>query len=206
MNKLVVGLGNPGRRYADTRHNVGFRVLDELERRAIRGGSGGITGERRTRFEAEQRDLEIDGCRVLLVWPQTFMNLSGGSVQATRDFFKLANTDVLVVCDDMSLPLGRMRFRSGGSSGGQKGLADILMRLGTEQIPRLRLGIGPSQPQQAVDYVLGRFTADERPRMEKMVSRAADAVGDWVKFGIEKCMNRYNGTDASTEDGTADGR
>jgi PTH1 family peptidyl-tRNA hydrolase len=124
-------------------------------------------------------------------------------VQATRDFFKLENSDLLVVCDDMNLPLGRMRIRGGGSSGGQKGLADILTRLGSEQVPRLRLGIGASQPQQAVDYVLGRFTTEERPIKEKMIKRAADAVAHWVKFGIEKCMNRYNGIDNDTENGPA---
>src|SRR5262245_27422045 len=133
--KLVVGLGNPGRKYVGTRHNIGFAVLDELRRR---GGSL----RPRAAFEAEVVEFHLAGVKTLLAWPQTFMNLSGSSVLGLRDFYKLPNEDLLIVCDDLNLPLGKLRLRGSGSSGGQKGLDDILRRLSSDAVPRLRIGIG----------------------------------------------------------------
>ena len=185
--KLVVGLGNPGRKYQGTRHNVGFAVLDELARRRN-------AARPKTNFQGEISEAEIGGQRVLLLWPQTFMNLSGSSVLAARDFYKIEDADLLVVCDDFNLPLGKLRFRSEGSSGGQNGLGDIIDRLGTEDVPRLRFGVGPVAANwDAADFVLSRFGKEELETVEEMVNRAADAVEDWVTESFAVCMNKYNG-------------
>ncbi len=184
--KLVVGLGNPGRKYADTRHNVGFVVLAELARRtaAARG---------RFDFEAELVDSILGSVKVLLAAPQTFMNSSGSSVLRLRDFYKLEHDDILVVCDDFNLPLGRLRIRAAGTAGGQKGLSDIIRRLSTEQIPRLRIGIGlPPAGFEAADFVLSKFRREEQTEIDLAVQRAADAVTDWVTQGIGPAMNKYN--------------
>jgi peptidyl-tRNA hydrolase, PTH1 family len=184
--KLVVGLGNPGRKYEGTRHNVGFAVLDELVRRHS-------AARPKTNFQGEITEAQISSQRALLLWPHTFMNLSGASVLAARDFYKLENADLLVVCDDFNLPLTKLRFRSDGSSGGQKGLADVIDRLGTELVPRLRIGVGPVPPNwDPADFVLSRFIKEELPIIEAALIRAADAVEDWIAQGIENSMNKYN--------------
>ena len=184
--KLVVGLGNPGRKYEGTRHNVGFSVLDELARRGRAGG-------RKTKFQGEVTEIEHAGHKAILLWPHTFMNLSGTSVLAARDFYKIAGDDLLVVCDDFNLPLTKLRFRPEGSSGGQKGLADVIDRLGTETVPRLRIGVGPVPPNwDPADFVLSRFTKQEQDIVEPVITRAAEAVEDWLANGIQDCMNKYN--------------
>ncbi|MCO6454912.1 MAG: aminoacyl-tRNA hydrolase [Pirellulaceae bacterium] len=183
--KLIVGLGNPGRRYAGTRHNVGFDVVEELVRR--HGGAA------RRKFESEVAETDIAGQKVLLLSPQTYMNRSGAAVRPARDFYRIENQDVLIVCDDFNLPLARLRLRARGSSGGQKGLADVIRCLGTDELPRLRLGIGPAPPGWDVaDYVLSRFGEDDLPAIQVATARAADAVADWVREGLSYCMNRYN--------------
>lgn len=184
--KLIAGLGNPGRAYEGTRHNVGFEVLELLARR---------TGAppRRPRFQGEIVQVPLRGSPALLLWPLTWMNLSGASVLAARDFYKIETTDILVVCDDFQLPVERLRIRAAGSSGGQKGLADILRRLGTEAVPRLRVGVGPlPEGWTSADFVLGRFTKDERSAIGVGLERAADAVEEWAGAGIAAAMNRYN--------------
>lgn len=184
--KLIVGLGNPGRKYEGTRHNVGFEVIAELARRF---GGGRPKGQ----FQGETVEAAIGGEKVLLLCPHTFMNLSGASVQPARDFYKLENEQLLIVCDDWNLPLGKLRFRSKGSAGGQKGLANILSRLGTEEVARLRIGIGETPEHwEGADFVLSRFSAAEREEMNQAVSRAADGVADWTRQGIDYCMNQYN--------------
>jgi len=185
--KLVVGLGNPGRKYEATRHNVGFEVVFELARR-------GAAGSRpRTNFLGETIEATIGGQRGLLLCPHTFMNRSGQSVVLARDFYKLANEDLLVVCDDFALPVGQLRCRAKGSSGGQKGLQDIIRALGTDEFPRLRVGIGPvPDAWEAVDFVLSKFNGEERPVIDETVRRAADAVETWAREGIAACMNGYN--------------
>ena len=184
--KVVIGLGNPGRKYEGTRHNVGFAVVDEVARR-------NAASKPKTAFQAELIEAELNGQKALLVRPQTFMNLSGQSALEVRDFYKVADEELLIVCDDFNLPLGKLRFRTGGTAGGQKGLADILSRLGTNQIARLRVGVGPVPPQwDSIDFVLGRFTKDELPEIGVSIVEAADAVVDWAAKGIEECMNRYN--------------
>ena len=184
--KLLVGLGNPGNAYRDTRHNVGFEVLEALARRA---GSP----PRRARFQGEIAQASLRGHATLLLWPLTWMNLSGSAVLAARDFYKIPESDMLVCCDDFHLPLDTIRLRPSGSAGGQNGLADILSRLGTTAVPRLRLGIGPVPAGwKSADFVLGRFAKDEQEQMAVMVERAADAAEEWLARGIQAAMNRYN--------------
>ena len=184
--KLIVGLGNPGKKYQQTRHNVGYEVLAQLGRRHG-------DGRPRSKFQAEVMEAQVGGEKVLLLSPLTYMNLSGNSVQPARDFFRLENSELLIICDDFNLPLATLRFRAKGSSGGQKGLENILQRLGSQDVPRLRVGIGqPPENWDVADYVLSRFTEDERRTIEEAVRRAADAVADWVVEGVETCMNRYN--------------
>lgn len=184
--KLLVGLGNPGRGYDGTRHNVGFEVLEILARRA-----GMPT--RRPRFQGETAQATIRGCPVLLLWPLTWMNLSGSSVLAARDFYKIEHTDMLVICDDFNLPCNTIRLRSSGSAGGQNGLADVISRLGSTAIPRLRLGIGPVPAGwKSADFVLGKFSASDREQVGLMLERAADAAEEWAALGIQAAMNRYN--------------
>jgi PTH1 family peptidyl-tRNA hydrolase len=138
-------------------------------------------------------EADLEGQRVLLLSPLTYMNQSGRSVQAAIRFFKLPNEDMLVICDDLNLPLAKLRFRSGGSSGGQKGLEDILLRLGTEEFPRLRIGIGsPPEGSDAAAYVLQKFPKGELPQIEPAFRLAAEAVVDWAREGVDYCMNRYN--------------
>ncbi len=184
--KLVVGLGNPERRYHQTRHNIGFVVLAELARRHA-------SGKVRARFQGELVEGSLGGERITLLSPLTYMNRSGTSVEQAVRFYRLEPADLLVVCDDFNLPLAKLRFRARGSAGGQKGVADIIDRLGTEEFARLRIGIGePPARWNAADYVLSKFTKDEIAEMEEAVGRAADAVAVWVEQGIDACMNQFN--------------
>jgi PTH1 family peptidyl-tRNA hydrolase len=184
--KLIVGLGNPGAKYKDTRHNVGFEVAARL---AQRFG----TSPPRGKFQGELVEAVIAGQKALILTPLTFMNLSGTSVLATRDFYKIESADLLVVCDDFNLPLAKIRVRAKGSAGGQNGLADILRRLGTEDVPRLRIGVGsPPEGRGATGHVLGKFTSDEQPEIAAAIQRAADAVAHWVEAGFQPVMNQYN--------------
>ena len=185
--KLVVGLGNPGPRYAGTRHNIGFGVVDYL------AAAPGV-GRWRNRFEAVVADTVEGTDQVLLMKPETFMNLSGRAVRAAVDFYKLAVTDLLVVCDDIALPLGKLRARAKGSDGGQKGLRSIEQQIGTTEYSRLRIGVGaPGERLDAADHVLSRFKPGERKDVEDAIAQAALAVLLWVRQGIDVCMNRVNG-------------
>jgi peptidyl-tRNA hydrolase, PTH1 family len=184
--KLIVGLGNPGSRYAATRHNVGYEVIAELARRHA-------AGSMREKFQAEIAEASLAGEKVLLMCPLTFMNLSGQAVQPARDFYKLENSDLLVVCDDFALPVGKIRLRVRGSSGGQRGLEDIIRRCGSDDFPRLRIGIGPVPPGwDAANFVLGKFSQDEAATIAESVKRAADAVAAWLRDGLTKAMSQYN--------------
>lgn len=184
--KLLVGLGNPGRKYEGTRHNVGFDVLEILAERA---GSPA----RRQRFQGEICQATIRGTSALFLWPLTWMNLSGSSVLAARDFYKIPSADILVICDDFQLPLTTVRLRPRGSAGGQKGLADIIGRLGGDDIPRLRVGIGPVPKHiDPAAFVLGRFQSAERTELDATLLRAAEAAEAWATLGIDTAMNRYN--------------
>jgi PTH1 family peptidyl-tRNA hydrolase len=184
--KVVVGLGNPGAKYAHTRHNVGFDVLSRLATRLNAGAA-------QAKFEAECVDVRIGDEPVLLAAPQTYMNCSGRAVRRIVDFYQLPLDHVLIVCDDIHLDLGRLRFRKSGSAGGQKGLADILRHLGTQDVARLRIGIGqPPGRMAATDFVLSRFRSDEQEAVENALERAADGVETWVAQGIDAAMNRFN--------------
>jgi PTH1 family peptidyl-tRNA hydrolase len=182
--KVVVGLGNPGSRYQGTRHNVGFAVVDSL-------AAGPRAGRYQVRFQAQVAELVEDAGKILLVKPETFMNLSGRSVRQAVDFYQVPATDLLVVCDDINLPLGKLRVRARGTHGGHNGLRDIQNHLGTTEYPRLRIGVG-SPGEGAVDHVLGRFRPVERPVIEDAIALAAQAVIVWAEQGVEACMNRYN--------------
>jgi len=184
--KLVVGLGNPGRKYENTRHNVGYRVAAELARRHG-------DGRPRTAFGGEVVDVDVGGIRAVVLCPHTYMNRSGSSVAKAVGFYKLELEDLLVVSDDMNLPLGKLRFRPQGSAGGQKGLDDIIRCLGSNEFSRLRIGIDqPPAGRDGAGYVLGRFAKNELEAIEHAVVVAADAVVDWARDGVAECMNRYN--------------
>ena len=184
--KLVVGLGNPGSKYEGTRHNIGFEVIDRL----AAGGPGAAFARK---FDGWLAEAEIDYQRVLLLKPQTFMNLSGRCVSQALRFYKIETADLLVVCDDLNLPLGKLRVRGGGSDGGQKGLRDITAHLGTDGYARLRVGIGDRGEADASDFVLNRFRSAERPVIEDGLIVASQAVAVWVAKGLAAAMNRFNG-------------
>ncbi|HYH68381.1 MAG TPA: aminoacyl-tRNA hydrolase [Urbifossiella sp.] len=186
--KLLVGLGNPGPKYAGTRHNVGFDVIDYL---AAAPG----TSTFREKFEALVAERQEGGEAVLLLKPLTFMNLSGRSVRAALDFYKLSVEQLLVVCDDFNLPLGKLRVRAKGSHGGQNGLRNIQDQLGTDGYARLRIGVGQPGEGEAVDFVLSRFKPAERAAAADAVAKAGQAAVVWATTGIEECMNRFNGAD-----------
>ncbi len=185
--KLIAGLGNPGPRYAESRHNVGYMVVDELAHRWAAD---------MTKYDRDFEGLLGQAYRgsevVLLLKPTTFMNLSGRSVAAAFRYYKMTTADLLVVHDDLDLPVGHLRLRAEGSAGGHKGLDDVIRHLSTDAVPRLRLGIGKVHRDVTVDYVLSRFDADERPVVEAAVSRAADAVETWLKSGLDAAMNQFN--------------
>jgi peptidyl-tRNA hydrolase, PTH1 family len=184
--KLIVGLGNPGKRYENTRHNVGFEVLRLVASRCADGAE-------KDKFEGRAADVMIAGERAMLLWPHTLMNRSGQSVLAAVDFYQLPLRELFVVCDDFNLTLGTLRFRRQGSAGGQKGLQDIIHRLGTEEFSRLRIGIGPVPAgRDAADFVLNRFTPTERPVINDAIERAAEGAECWATHGIETCMNQFN--------------
>ncbi len=184
--KLIVGLGNPGRKYNGTRHNIGFEIVAGL---AEKYGDGSVKAQ----FKGETVNARIASTKVLLLCPQTYMNLSGDSVRAAKDYYKIDNADILVICDDFNLDLGRLRFRPKGSAGGQKGLSDILKKLSDNNITRLRFGIGAAPPGWDVaDYVLSKFTNNDESELEIARPRAIDAAAAWVEHGVDHCMNQFN--------------
>lgn len=197
--KLVVGLGNPGREYEQTRHNIGFKIARAL---AARHGASPA----RSRFEGRVHECVIAGEQTLLLMPQTYMNLSGRSVRLVVDFYKLPADALLVACDDFNLKLGVLRLRPGGSDGGQKGLANTIQELGTDGFARLRFGIGPVPERwQAEDFVLGKFDPGERELVDRQLQRSAEAVETWIAAGIQRAMNEYNGTEIPPGTGAASG-
>ncbi len=182
---LIVGLGNPGEEYRGTRHNLGFRVLDELARRWS-------VGERRLECNA----LLGDSKRAALAWPQTYMNRSGYSIRCLAERHGFEPRDILVVYDDVALPLARLRLRTKGGPGGHRGMESVIRNLHTDEIARLRLGILPDtemSEEELSDFVLAPFTEEEADAVESMEKRAADACEGWLEDGLEITMNRYNG-------------
>ncbi|HEY1068712.1 MAG TPA: aminoacyl-tRNA hydrolase [Pirellulales bacterium] len=188
--KLVVGLGNVGKKYEGTRHNIGFDVARAA---ASRWGAG----VPRAAFQGEVYEVVASGERVLILLPHTLMNLSGRSVREAQAFYKIPVDSVFVVCDDLNLPPGKLRIRPAGSSGGQNGLADVVRALGTDAVPRLRIGIGrPPAGWDTADYVLSRFTKEEADVAAIAVKEGVEAIETWVSQGIAAAMNRFNVGDA----------
>jgi len=192
--RVVVGLGNPGSKYHGTRHNVGYAVIDGL-------AASPAAGKFQSRFQGQIAEVMEGEQKVLLVKPETFMNLSGRCVRQIIDFYQLPLSDLLVVCDDVNLPLGRLRARAKGTHGGHNGLRDIQNHLSTTEYARLRIGVDGGGAGELVDHVLGRFRPSERPVIEDSLSLAMQAVLVWIEQGIDVCMNRYNAGAAKEADG-----
>lgn len=184
--KLIVGLGNPGSRYQQTRHNVGFDVINAFADRHFFPAC-------RARFDALVTDHSVGGEKVILLAPQTFMNASGRSVRQCFDFYQIEPSNLLVVLDDMNLETGRLRLRPSGSAGGQKGLADIIRHLGAQDFSRLRIGIGrPPGRMDASSYVLQRFRDDEQTEVDVTIQEAVAGLELWVREGLDAAMNSVN--------------
>lgn len=185
---LLIGLGNPGREYKDTRHNVGFMLIDRI---AVRLNARGL----KVQSKAIVMNTIHEERKLVLAKPQTFMNLSGQSVQGLAHFYKVPFTNMLVLSDDLDIPFGTIRIRASGGPGGQRGMASIIEKLGTKDFPRLRLGIGrPPGRMDAAAYVLQNFSKDEMQTLSEVLDHGADAVFAFVTHGLNKAMNEYNGS------------
>jgi PTH1 family peptidyl-tRNA hydrolase len=188
--RLVAGLGNPGAEYAGTRHNIGFMVLDQLAAQA------GSSWEKSARWDA----LTAKCGTALLAKPVSFMNRSGYPLFALGQFYKIEPGQILVVMDDFALPLGRLRLRSSGGTGGHNGLESIIVQFGTEEIPRLRIGIGAAPREGSVDYVLGRFLEEEQTLVKSTIDRASEAVKWAIDKDVVSAMNKFNPESVREED------
>lgn len=198
--KVIIGLGNPGRKYRDTPHNIGFEVADRLAARR------GAAFETRRRVKAEVAETEIAGERVILVKPMTYMNLSGDAVRMITANLPLEADDLMIVLDEANLDLGRLRLRENGSHGGHNGLRSIIERLGTQEVPRLRIGVRPDREvDNLTDFVLGSLRPEERKQLEMMTETAADAVEAWITEGTRGAANRFNAPPAK-EEGKPEGK
>jgi PTH1 family peptidyl-tRNA hydrolase len=192
---LIVGLGNPGADYAKTRHNAGFLLVEKLAAQ----WKAGWNSERK--FVARMAKAVHGGSKILLCEPQTFMNLSGESVAAVQQFYQLPLGNILVVVDDADLPLGEIRLRPGGGSGGHHGLESVAQHLGSKEYARLRIGIGrKNEARQITGHVLGKFSADENALLEKVLERAAGQIECWLSAGLQKAMNQFNGAVSPTNE------
>ena len=186
--RLVAGLGNPGSEYAATRHNIGFMVVDQL------AAQFGSTWEKSVP-QAREEALSAKCGAVLLIKPMSFMNRSGYPLFAVAQFYKIEPQQILIVLDDLALPLGRLRMRARGGPGGHNGLESIIVQFGTEEIPRLRVGIGQAPREGYVDYVLSRFFDEEKPLVRSTIGRAVDAVKCAIDNGLVSAMNTFNKTE-----------
>lgn len=185
---LIIGLGNPGREYEMTRHNIGFLAVDRLAKR------WGVEVSK-YKFKALLGEYRKPREKVVLVKPQTYMNLSGNAVRSFIQFYKSQNEQVLVIFDDLDLPFGSIRIRKSGGSSGQKGMKSIIEQLGTEEFPRIRVGIGrPPGKMDSVDFILNKFRNSESTDLDFILDQCADAVECFIKDGIETAMNRFNGS------------
>lgn len=183
--KLIIGLGNPGKEYEKTRHNTGFMVIDKLADKL------GVSIEQ-NKFKGLYTKLKYKGEDVILLKPQTCMNLSGESVRQVMDFFKIKQEDILVIYDDMDMPVGKLRLRQTGSAGGHNGMKNIILHTGSQNFNRVRVGIGRHPYMKVVDYVLSKFTQDEMIDMEKGIDNASEAVIDYLNNGFSHAMNNFN--------------
>lgn len=185
--KLIVGLGNPGSKYIKTRHNLGFRVVSELAKRC------NVELKKKLFGKAKEAGSTLFGKRLTLMQPLTFMNLSGNCVLRYADKFKVSLDSALIICDDINLDLGQIRIRPQGGTGGHNGLESIIKSLGTNNFPRLRIGIKTEEePGDLAEYVLSDFEKNEAPLAEEAIVKAADLCECWIRYGIDKAMNLYN--------------
>lgn len=183
---VIAGLGNPGKNYANTRHNVGFMAINRLQKEF------NAENEKR-KFTSKIAEAQIDNQKVLLVKPMSFMNNSGSPIKEIMDFYRLPAENLLVIYDDMDLPLGSIRIRPEGSAGGHKGLADIINKLGTDKIPRIRIGIGrPKEGEDPTEYVLGRFTDEEQLIIRQLLDKLKEIIICIIKEGYPKAMSIFN--------------
>ncbi len=194
--RLIAGLGNPGPEYTFTRHNVGFHVVDRL------AAMFEATWEKAAKWEA----VVAKAGSILLAKPMTYMNLSGHALRAISDFYKIAPGEVAVVTDDMALPLGKLRLRLEGGPGGHNGLESVICELGSEQFPRVRVGIGAPPPGYAADYVTGRFFEEERPVIASAIERAAEATKWAIDNGFVSAMNKFNSDNPPKDDSVRAGK
>ncbi|WP_099224483.1 aminoacyl-tRNA hydrolase [Listeria costaricensis] len=183
--KMIIGLGNPGRKYERTRHNVGFMVVDELSFRYQ-------TPWKKTKFNGMVSQLNINGEKVLLVKPLTFMNASGECVRPLMDYYDIQPEDIVVVYDDLDLPVGRIRLRAKGSAGGHNGMKSIIQHLKTQEFNRIRVGIDRPTSGEIIHYVLGDFPKAEQPTIIEAIKQSASAIEDFTKIPFLEVMNRYN--------------
>ena len=184
--KAIIGLGNPGMKYAGTRHNIGFDAVTAIADKY----NLSINNKK---FKGVYADGHIAGEKVLLVQPQTYMNLSGECVREVADFYKLNPDEIIIICDDINLDVGRLRIRKKGSSGGHNGLKNIIAHLGTEEFPRIRVGVGEkTEGWDLADYVLARFDKDSEPVIREALANVVGAVETWISEGIDAAMNRFN--------------
>jgi PTH1 family peptidyl-tRNA hydrolase len=190
--KLLLGLGNPGPQYALTRHNIGFMAIEALARET------GITLRQENKFQSLLGEGRLENEKVILALPLTYMNLSGEALSKIMQWYKLTLKDLLVIYDDLAFPLGTLRIRPDGSSGGHNGISSLIQHGGSAQFDRIRVGIGPMPAAfRMTDFVLGRFAKEERPALEKGLTLACDAARCVVHHGIEKAMRDYNGLKAT---------
>lgn len=185
---LIVGLGNPGREYAGTRHNVGFEIADAICARFD-------IKMKKSKFKAEAGEGRIAGQKVLVVKPQTFMNLSGEAVRDIADYYEVEDEHIIVIYDDISLPVGKLRIREKGSAGGHNGIKNIIYQLQTDIFPRIKIGVGAPEHAEydLKDYVLGRFSKEEIKVLVETAVRATEAVEELIRVSPQSAMNRYNG-------------
>jgi peptidyl-tRNA hydrolase, PTH1 family len=179
---LIIGLGNPGAAYEETRHNIGFRIV-----RAF-GEKHRFVFQRRLHFEGEIAQSALSGKKVILLLPLTYMNSSGQAVRKCIDYFEIEPQHLLIVCDDIALPLGKLRLRVKGSAGGHNGLKSVEEHLGSQNYPRLRIGVGDRLYGELADHVLGRFTSEERVKLSPLIDKAAQILDMWISSGIDSAM------------------
>jgi PTH1 family peptidyl-tRNA hydrolase len=183
---LIAGLGNPGKAYDETRHNIGFLVVREFAQK------NGFVFQHATSFIGEIAQGKKHEKKVILLLPLTYMNSSGEAIRICKDYFEISPEEILIVCDDIALPYGKVRLRPKGSSGGHNGLKSVEAHLGTQEYGRLRVGIGEKEGKELTDHVLGRFTSEEKKTLPKVIEKAADAVERWLSSGIESAMRTFN--------------
>lgn len=182
---IIIGLGNPGTKYANTRHNMGFKAIDSI--------AGSLSADvSKSKFKALIGETNISGKKVLLVKPQTFMNLSGESAREVVNFYKVPNDHIIVIYDDIDLPLGSIRIRKGGGPGGHNGMKSMINCLGFKDFPRIRIGVGSNKGENLIDHVIGKVSSNEQKALNESADAAANAAIDIVKVGIDNAMNVHN--------------